>query len=346
MFKAVRCELDRARTAGVVPSALLLLGDQIYYDATAELFETERVRGKFLSRYLHAYTGHHFRDVIRRIPTYMTIDDHELLEGWEPGIEHNSVREQTRALGIKAFQCFQWLHGPRNGKRDDGSPASGSTFESSQFPFFAMDTRTERCRSPQQPSADAAYLVSRSQLKALKSNLQHAQDRFGARPKFVAASSVLAPALKSTMCHPATWMSDDSWSGFPATRDALLRFIARRRIENVVFLAGDVHCSMVAELVYQDVTTASEHPLKSYCVTASPFYSPYPFINSTRCEFACTGAFGTPAIAHYNTKAQSWVECDSFSRVDTWQDDRGRWRLDITALDANGSTLTTTEIVL
>ena len=42
----------------------------------------------------------------------------------------------------------------------------------------------------------------------------------------------------------------DSWPAFPVTRLALLQHIVRNRIQNVVFLAGDIHCSNVAEIEF------------------------------------------------------------------------------------------------
>ncbi|MEE8584253.1 MAG: alkaline phosphatase D family protein, partial [Acidobacteriota bacterium] len=42
--------------------------------------------------------------------------------------------------------------------------------------------------------------------------------------------------------------SEDKWSGHIKQRTELLEFIRRNAIRRVVFLSGDIHCSMSAEL--------------------------------------------------------------------------------------------------
>ena len=47
----------------------------------------------------------------------------------------------------------------------------------------------------------------------------------------------------------------DRWEGYPAAREALLRFVAERRIANVVWLAADAHATMAKDVVLDGRST-------------------------------------------------------------------------------------------
>jgi len=80
---------------------LLLLGDQIYVDATAGLFD----ESDFRKKYLYAYEALHSRINEATIPKtkYSLNDDHELNENWEPifsGSGSHSENEEIIKQGL------------------------------------------------------------------------------------------------------------------------------------------------------------------------------------------------------------------------------------------------------
>jgi len=340
VFARMNQEVAREASGGQ-PSLLLMLGDQIYYDATAELFDIFTRRSKFVERYTEAFGSPHLRRLMQRVPTYTAIDDHEIWEGWEPAIEYNEQRREAHRLGLEAFRTFQWMHGPCNGLRDQRRRSNGLwyDFEASGFAFFVMDARTERGRDHGDVSCGAASMASEPQLERLFACLKAANLAEPARPKFVASSSILAPML-ATSRDATGAIRDDGWAGFPATRSEVLGFIARERIQNVVFLCGDVHVAVVARIAYEGVTALDGSPLVSHCVTASAFYSPYTFINHRRVQFAESGTFAAGRVrASYRAWPGSWLERDGYTRLDVWRDaGDGRWHGEVVAIPADGST--------
>jgi len=65
------------------PQLLFLAGDQIYADATAGLFDPTLGIERYDQRYLEAWTAPNAREVLRRVPVYPMLDDHEVEENWE-----------------------------------------------------------------------------------------------------------------------------------------------------------------------------------------------------------------------------------------------------------------------
>ena len=60
------------------PQCLLLVGDQIYVDGTAGLFDPTSQFDRFVRPYEILYRMNPVRDVLRRLPAYMMMDDHEI----------------------------------------------------------------------------------------------------------------------------------------------------------------------------------------------------------------------------------------------------------------------------
>ena len=68
--------------------------------------------------------------------------------------------------------------------------------------------------------------------------------------------------------------NDDKWSGYQAQRNQILAFIGCKKINKVVFLSGDVHASMAAELTCDD-----DPNFKVISIVSSPFFWPHPHPN-------------------------------------------------------------------
>ncbi|MDZ7685633.1 MAG: alkaline phosphatase D family protein [Gammaproteobacteria bacterium] len=78
VFERMRLQLDEAEQ-------VFFLGDQIYADATDELFRVDSFRSKFKYRYERAFKSTYspnFARLAMEVPTHFTLDDHEISDNW------------------------------------------------------------------------------------------------------------------------------------------------------------------------------------------------------------------------------------------------------------------------
>jgi choline dehydrogenase-like flavoprotein len=259
--------LERAHAAvarsSVPPAFMLMVGDQIYADATGGVIDSPSTIEKIALRHRRAFNTSAFFQLTSSLPTYMAIDDHELSDGW-------SAEDLLRPGGTRFFRtarasyaAYQWAHAPRN----VDAPGFNYSFEENGIGFFVLDTRTKRRRYTR-----LSRVCTSRQLDALKAWL--AAQPGDARPKFVVSGSVFAPGLEAGRS-PGAGLAQrgiDTWQLAPHQRAELLDFIASRQIRGVVFLSGDYHCAATAVLEYSS-------GLRSYAITVPPFYAAIPAAN-------------------------------------------------------------------
>jgi hypothetical protein len=289
------------------PSLLLLLGDQVYVDDTAGLFDPSLRDGRFRAPYERWLGSPCVQEVLYRLPLECVIDDHEIIDNWEPddaGAERDKNGNlkpwaQNRKDGTIAFRRFQL---GRNG--NGGSPQLWRSFDEAGVPFFLMNTRTER-EHRDALTVGQAKLIRDRQFGALQAWLLEHKGR----PKFIASPSILLPRQRTTQEHPTSALRSDAWDGYPATLHALLAFIWDQRIEHCVFISGDEHLSCIAEATLRG-PGESRPALQIYSIHSSGFYAPYPFANSRPEDLAGDETFefsahvgGTPA---YRCEVQTW----------------------------------------
>jgi phosphodiesterase/alkaline phosphatase D-like protein len=244
---------------------LMMLGDQIYADewkyngigrVAVTLDEYRRV-------YLNTWSDPDLRELFTRLPVFMTLDDHEVDNDWhweDKERAHALVPWYTRFLrwiggrplperriprrrvrhALRAYWEHQGMHAPRMLLPMEREKASGEfnlmegdagslayTFYYGAAAFFVMDTRTMRIHN-----RETQWIFGRAQWKVLKEWLLNVKDAYPV--KFLVTSSGFLFEMFGDI-------ANDRWSGFPAERDQLLSFIAEHGIENVYFLAGDLH---------------------------------------------------------------------------------------------------------
>jgi hypothetical protein len=266
------------------PQCLLLLGDQIYVDESAGLFDPRATADRFLARYEALYRSEAARDVFRRLAAYTMLDDHEIEDNWEPQRDCGRA-DPILDGGRRAYLEFQRRAGP-----PARSPAADSThplwyeFARHGFPFFMADTRTERERRTAANVA-RARIMSRTQFEALLDWLARCDP---AIPKFIASPSNFLPRHLRVVRHPANALRSDAWDGYPYSFQRLLAYIAARQIRNVVFLSGDEHISCVARAV---VRANGGPPVTLLSVHSSALHAPFPFANATEADFAAAEPF-------------------------------------------------------
>ena len=345
----------------------MMMGDQIYADkfnrhlplGRADTFE------EMQSRYHEAFGAPNMRRLLQRSSVFMILDDHEIEDNWS----QDRLRDNHHLfnIAIGAYMSYQWSHGPRTyGRR------LYYHFECGGYPFFVVDTRTQRYR--QRTGLDDNHLLGRptidpahpGQLDRLLDWLSAQQRDRGNAPKFLVTSSVFAPspiderlgdeyfeepAKRRLLANHEQREASDSWPAYPRTRQALLQHIFDHRIQNVVFLSGDVHCANIAELRFE--TDAGDADLIAYDVTSSALYWPFPFadgdpngfVHDSRQPdqydgFPLEGA--TPdsrgPVVHY--RAWGFSQEDNFCRLEL---DKTRHRLRVRVLDSRGETVKVTD---
>jgi choline dehydrogenase-like flavoprotein len=307
------------------PAALLLVGDQIYADATAGAFDPKDRKERFYDAYREAWTARNAREVLSRVPVYMMMDDHEAGNDWHPEDRLGKEDSAMRSEGLEAFKNYQWVHSPGNNGQPNsvqGRQVFDYSFKIRGFPVFVCDTRSGRS------SRDG--ILDGRQFDALTAWLWRAQrDReIGALPKFVVSPSVVVPFLKDAgkSGHPAR---SDGWDGFPDQLERLFAFILHERIENVVFLCGDSHLSMRSEIWFLDSNRTPES-LKAWCIMASPMYAPYPFANSTPDEYFLNNIgreLKLSELGYMGYRVTDRASNNSFTSVTAEKDINGLWQL-------------------
>lgn len=272
------------QTCTDVSPFVLMMGDQVYADALTRfvpvgLADTAR---EFRKLYQKKYAGRHMQRLLASVPTYMCMDDHEIEDGWSRDRltgDEASVALQTDGLAlpwrwsnpralfntaIQAYTTYQASFGPCGFM----PPRLWYTFENGAYPFFVLDTRTKR-------SYKHHVLLDTAQLDALKAWVCKYDANI---PKFIVASSVIAPGK----VHDRT---KHGWHAFERTRDALLEHFARHHVRNVVFVQGDLHCSLACtmEMRYHNNNRTAVY----HSIVSSPLYWPYPMADGDLEDLVC-----------------------------------------------------------
>ncbi len=137
---------------------VLMVGDQIYADmfsrmvpiGLADTFE------EFQDRYLTAFGSPNMRRLLRRVPTYMILDDHEIEDNWTQDRIENRFKRLMFNLAIDAYRSYQWSHGPRTFHE-----RLYYHFECGGYPLFAVDGRTQRYKDDEPDSLDDNHMLGR-----------------------------------------------------------------------------------------------------------------------------------------------------------------------------------------
>ncbi|MFB9243066.1 alkaline phosphatase D family protein [Massilia antarctica] len=316
---------------GTVPAFLLLLGDQIYSDATAGLFDPSALDDRYVQPYEKLFANEHVKSVMRRLPTFMMLDDHEIMDNWEP-LAHARRVDPNLTAGRAGYLRFQRTNAlvPSLGAAqtphclETGMPLRG-------FAFFIADTRTERMPRSAATAASDSIMSERQFTRLLDWLLvQHRADP--ERPKFIASPSILVPRrLRAVHGGPgAHCLRSDAWDGYPASMQRLLAHIGGHGMRNVVFLSGDEHLSCTATLLVQPPGAGPAVTIRSF--HSSALYAPYPFANSIAEDLADSGDtfdFTDPAGAfpgRFDCKVEEvvYAKGDGFALV-TAEQCGGRW---------------------
>lgn len=242
IFRTILDQVEGGRPTDL----LLMVGDQIYADVRAD----DRTFAQYAANYRRSFSQPNLRRLMARVPTYMTMDDHELADNWSMDLLDDPAlsREQRAAnkarfmAAIEAYRCYQVVHGPALKRVNEPGLTNAIlhywyTFESGPARFFVMDVRTERYHRARPPE-----LISEQQEQALREWL--VAERGGL--KFVVSAVPFFPDVK--LAGWAMAERNDKWAGFLHQRQRLLDFMRDEGVRRTVFLSGDVHVSLWTEL--------------------------------------------------------------------------------------------------
>ncbi|MFN9281994.1 MAG: alkaline phosphatase D family protein [Betaproteobacteria bacterium] len=274
----------------------LFLGDQIYADATAGLVDPTRRDERYEIPHERAQRAPGMRRVLARLPSVMLLDDHELVDNWEPcppgadpALPVWRGRQDALIDGRWGYWKYERMrpqlrHQPQRDLAD-------KDFRFAGLPIYLADTRTGRqARSATTPSITPHILSTCAnpdtpgQFEQLEAwLLQHRNE-----PKVVATPSMLLPRRAEGVQDPGAEGRSDAWDGYPASLDRLLDFLMREQIQYTVFLSGDEHHALVCEVTLQP-PQSREHtwgPVQLTSVHSSALYAPLPFANGHPAELS------------------------------------------------------------
>lgn len=265
--------------------ALLLLGDQIYADAMANIAETTERDERGAQRYRESWGGAATRQLFSRLPVWLVVDDHEFddnLDGADNATA-DSLRGQRFFNGFLAAAAYQSRFHRKDLPSLSLTPKGWSVerglwheFDVGGIPAFAADTRTERSARTLRNWRDA-HIVGERQMEAIERwLLAHPKG-----PKLLCSGSVFALPEKRFVAEPATCLSADNWLGYPASWRRLVRFIVQNEIEGLIFVAGDYHLSALVEV---ELTSQGKSAMALNLV-CSAWNASLPFANAQPSDF-------------------------------------------------------------
>jgi phosphodiesterase/alkaline phosphatase D-like protein len=257
---------------GIQPKFALLVGDQVYVDPTAGLYDPAASDDRYRLPYEAWLQERSVREVLRRIPSFMLLDDHEIDDNWEPLASPNDIdtNAKLKKEGFAAFEKYQ-----------RGVDPKLKTFDYEGFHFFLLDTRSERTHRKIGAGLANATLF-KTGVGETMSDLETWLLKNG--PKFIASPSMFLPRHRRAIQRDASLSPDnlsalrsDGWDGYPNSLRDVLGAIAAGKIKHVVLLSGDEHrgCIATALLTEMDGT-----PITTvHSIHTAAMYAPYPFAN-------------------------------------------------------------------
>jgi phosphodiesterase/alkaline phosphatase D-like protein len=306
------------------------LGDTIYADRPSPIFpgEQSETLAELQSRYVETLTergGANFLvDLRASTSVFSMIDDHEVTDDFAGGAPATSDRRfdptgadyinETSLFdnGMQAFEDFQPIeHRVWSDTGDDLFDGELDLYRTQRYgddaAIFMVDARTFRDEmlAPANitSNADVARFLTQSfdpdrtmlgapQLERLKADLLAAQED-GVLWKFI----MLPEPIQNLSPADAA----DRYEGYAAERTAILQFINDHHISNVVFVAADIHGTVVNNLNYQTAAFGPQIPVDAWEITTGSVAFSTPFGDSVLSLARSAGLVSSSQLAFYNS---------------------------------------------
>jgi choline dehydrogenase-like flavoprotein len=302
----------------------LFLGDQVYADATAGLVDATRRDERYEGPHETAQRAHGLRSVLARVPTVMLLDDHEMVDNWEPrppgaaaSLPLWRTREDALRDGRWGYWKYERLRPQLRVKPERDLADKGFVFAG--LPIYLADTRTGRSARGSSVPPGLAHILGAhvdgthpGQFQTLEDWLRQYRDV----PKVVATPSLLLPRRAEVVVDPANAPRSDAWDGYPASLHRLLDFLLREQIQHTVFVSGDEHHALVCEVTLAPAAqmSAGLHAIRLTSVHSSALYAPFPFANGHPADLS-DDPFVTPGGTRVTLKTRFAPPGDGWSRV-------------------------------
>ena len=200
------------------PSALLMLGDNVYIDDPLHIL-TQRYC------YYRRQSQTEWRELVASTPVYAIYDDHDFgTNDCVPGSEVDSPTWKRQVLEVFKQNRNNLAYG--GGKED---PGRWVDFHIGQVHFIVLDGRYYR------DLKDGSMLGARQ-----KSYLFRTLETSTAKFKILASPVPWSPGVKPG--------SKDTWDGFAAEREEIFAFIEEKAIDGVILMAADRHRSDLRQI--------------------------------------------------------------------------------------------------
>jgi hypothetical protein len=251
----------------------LMLGDQIYADATAGFLDPLNAIERYVDRHVEAFGSRPLQRLMARLPMVMCPDDHEFGDNYPNGTplfggtaidrQEAAVRnEWRRRVATDACRAFQQSAFPLN--------EGGGDFEMGDIRCLVLDTRTDRHPTRGEDFA----LLTQAQWDAIETWL--ASPRAAGCFHVICTGSVVWPALLADG-DPGNRGPADSWQLAVSDRRRLLHSLVTQVPRRFALVSGDYHVSLAGTLAYQGQPVGA-------CIVAPPFYAPLPYANAAAHE--------------------------------------------------------------
>lgn len=275
------------------PDFVLLVGDQVYIDETAGLFDPALSADRYGAPYNHWLSQPMAQKALSGLPVHTMLDDHEITDNWEPlspdaqGQQPDGQPDPYVLLhnndlllrGVNSYQTFQ-------------SPSSLLPTGLNRPPLwrqvgpanrpdlvFLADTRTER--TPRHAgNIDSAEIMGETQFSALIHWL--AQPCTG--PRFVACPAMALPRRRWAVgATPASALYTDAWDGYPHSLHRLLAALHQHQCRHVILLSGDEHLASISMV---DISSSAQpEPTRVHLIHTAGLHAPFPFANARPSDF-------------------------------------------------------------
>ncbi|TAK93536.1 MAG: hypothetical protein EPO09_12315 [Aquabacterium sp.] len=309
------------------PDFMLMLGDQVYVDATAGLFDPQLSDGRHSDPYIQWQRSSCVRGLVSEARIEAMIDDHELADNWSPIAKDapsllddgsagraSDYVDRLKHDGLASYRAYRFnrsrtagtdgLHGPIG---PDHQPAL----------VFMANTRTER-EVRNSLNIDKARIMSAPQWADLVNWLQAApKDAW----RYLACPSMVLPRrIDACGATPASALQSDAWDGYPSSLYNLLAAICDLALNKLVLLSGDEHLASISRITLSRAATDEAPAVDTviHSVHAPALYAPYPFANAKPDNFSQRPFSFTPSSVVSGTSTPAY-HC----RVETWFPEMG-----------------------
>ncbi len=311
------------------PYFVLFIGDQVYTDATAGLFDPRDIDDRYRTPYENWLRAPAVRTALRQATSYMLLDDHEIVDNWEP--KEFPSQEDNDAFDEAIAGYAKYQHGLRETRRK---------FEFDKFPFFLLNTRSNR----KQRKVNLLGTTELFDSDILDELIQWLDDHPG--PKFIITPSLFLPRHRRAVQRDTRLSAEnlsaihsDGWDGYNVTMHAVLEHIANKPIKHVVFLSGDEHR---ASLTTADIRDQNGDPVtRLTSIHTAAMWAPFPFANGKAEDIMDNEEFefavgGNEFTCNVTTERPADGDGPTYIKVDAQGPD---WRLECEFADGSKPTI-------